>query len=191
MTNAHVVDLLASKQGRKWVFKLRAVPGIGYEDDPGPVPTPAYPFESVLGVHPKFDLALLKVTPPQGATPPEPLTLASDPPRKPKGRKVYVLGYPAEDPRNGAALLRSIFLNLYEVKRLQPGTILKVFDKESLLHHDCSTLGGNSGSCVLDLETNQVIGLHFAGSYLKYNRAVALWKLRKDPLLKKAKVRFD
>jgi V8-like Glu-specific endopeptidase len=56
--------------------------------------------------------------------------------------------------------------------------------------HDCSKLGGNSGSCVIDLETNQVIGLHFGGRYLGRNSAVALWELRDDRLLKKGRVNF-
>jgi hypothetical protein len=51
-------------------------------------------------------------------------------------------------------------------------------------------LGGNSGSCVVDLETNQVIGLHFAGQYMQYNEAVALWRLADDPLLGRAGVNF-
>ena len=61
---------------------------------------------------------------------------------------------------------------------------------EKLFKHDCSTLGGNSGSSVIDLETNQVIGLHFGGRYLQGNSAVALWELTNDRLLKKGKVQF-
>ena len=38
--------------------------------------------------------------------------------------------------------------------------------------HDCSTLGGNSGSVVLDLATGQAVGLHFAGRFLEANYAV-------------------
>ena len=30
--------------------------------------------------------------------------------------------------------------------------------------HDCTTLGGNSGSVVLDLTTGEAVGLHFAGA---------------------------
>jgi V8-like Glu-specific endopeptidase len=60
----------------------------------------------------------------------------------------------------------------------------------ALLEHDSSTLGGNSGSCVVDLETHQVIGLHFRGKYLESNTAVVLSKLINDPLVKKAKLPF-
>jgi endonuclease G, mitochondrial len=40
------------------------------------------------------------------------------------------------------------------------------------LTHDCSTLGGNSGSVVLSLDTGQAVGLHFAGRFLEANFAV-------------------
>jgi hypothetical protein len=38
--------------------------------------------------------------------------------------------------------------------------------------HDCTTLGGNSGSVVLDVKTGEAVGLHFAGLYRESNRAV-------------------
>ena len=55
--------------------------------------------------------------------------------------------------------------------------------KGQLFQHDCSTLGGNSGSCVVDLDSEQVIGLHFQGTYLDANWAVTLAKLATDPLI--------
>jgi hypothetical protein len=86
--------------------------------------------------------------------------------------------------------MRSIFGDIFGVKRLQPGEIMAFFDDEGLFNHDCSTLGGNSGSCVVDLASHQVLGLHFQGYYLQYNQAVALWQLTADPLFKRARVRF-
>ena len=76
----------------------------------------------------------------------------------------------------------------FDVKRLQPGQHDRVLDGASALEHDCSTLGGNSGSPLVDLETNLVIGLHFGGTTRWANYAVALWKLVDDPLLKSAGV---
>jgi hypothetical protein len=121
-----------------------------------------------------------------------------------EGRNVYVLGYPAPDYRNDAATLRSIFGQRYFVKRLQPGAAMAPpagaiipmgpcssgAEPDDVMFHDASTLGGNSGSCVVDLDTNQVIGLHFAGLYMQYNEAVALWRLVDDPLLTDAGVNF-
>ena len=41
------------------------------------------------------------------------------------------------------------------------------------MRHDCSTLGGNSGSVVLSLATGDAVGLHFAGRFLEANFAVS------------------
>src|SRR5262249_57348585 len=38
--------------------------------------------------------------------------------------------------------------------------------------HDCTTLGGNSGSVVFDLKGGKAVGLHFAGLYQESNFAV-------------------
>jgi V8-like Glu-specific endopeptidase len=38
--------------------------------------------------------------------------------------------------------------------------------------HDCSTLGGNSGSPVFSMNRGEIIGLHSGGSYLWNNQAV-------------------
>ena len=76
------------------------------------------------------------------------------------------------------------------VKRLQPGRAVTYSAKFSALEHDCSTLGGNSGSPVVDLETHEVIGLHFGGRYGVGNYAVPLWMLTADPLLAKGEVNF-
>jgi hypothetical protein len=75
-------------------------------------------------------------------------------------------------------------------QRLQPGMMTRFHEHESRFDHDASTLGGNSGSAVVDLETHQVIGRHFRGRYMDLNCAVALWRLAGDPLLRRAGVQF-
>ena len=65
------------------------------------------------------------------------------------------------------------------------------FDRQvQAITHDCSTLGGNSGSAVIDLATGHVIGLHFAGAYLKANYAVASFDLAADKRVVDAGVNF-
>jgi endonuclease G len=84
---------------------------------------------------------------------------------------VAVIGYPARDSRiPDQQLTDEIFGNVYDKKRLAPGQ-LTGSDLTSL-HHDCSTLGGNSGSVVLSLETGEAVGLHFAGRFLRTNFGV-------------------
>jgi Trypsin-like peptidase domain len=116
---------------------------------------------------------------------------ASEPAHLPE-RDVYVVGYPALDTRrNEPAPIRRIFADIFDVKRLQPGRTVGYSTEYSAIQHDCSTLGGNSGSPVVDLETNQVIGLHFGGRYGVGNYAVALWQLAGDPLLRRGGLSFQ
>lgn len=193
MTNRHVaMEFCRWGQNGQWVFEPGIKPRIDYVEELSASGSAEFLLTEVIGIHETFDLALFRTadTSPQGAAQPEPLTIASDAFDPMVDRKVYVLGYPAWDGRrNDPEIMRRIFSNIYGVKRLQPGKITRL--QLSLLNHDCSTLGGNSGSCVVDLETNQVVGLHFAGRYLEANSAVALWTLTDDPLLKAAGVNFD
>ena len=100
---------------------------------------------------------------------PSPISLAEFTPQEKD--QVAVIGYPARDSRIPEQdLMLSIFGDIYNKKRLAPGQLIGVSPKEIL--HDCSTLGGNSGSVVLDLKTGTAVGLHFAGRFLQSNSAV-------------------
>jgi endonuclease G len=50
--------------------------------------------------------------------------------------------------------------------------VISMSAPKTIVGHDCSTLGGNSGSPVLALDTAEVVGLHFGGSFLWRNEAV-------------------
>ena len=182
MTNRHVAHTFADSAGGEWTFEPGMKAGVNYAEDPDTAEAPEFSVKRVVGVHPRFDMAILEVDAASGELP-SPVTIASEGPDSTEPHRVYAMGYPALDPRNGAEAMRVIFGDVYNVKRVQPGQVMSVAPEDGVFHHDCSTLGGNSGSCVVDLETNRVLGLHFSGKYLKYNRAVALWQLRKDPLL--------
>jgi hypothetical protein len=56
--------------------------------------------------------------------------------------------------------------------------------------HEASTLGGASGSAVVDLDTGHVIALHFGGAYLRANYAVPAWELSRDARVVDAGVNF-
>ena len=84
---------------------------------------------------------------------------------------VATVGYPAADSRIPEQdLMSRLFGDKYNVKRLAPGQVQRLSD--GLLLHDCTTLGGNSGSPVIDLTTGEVLGLHFSGVFLRENRGV-------------------
>jgi endonuclease G, mitochondrial len=89
------------------------------------------------------------------------------------GAFVAAIGYPKEDSARNPlpdAEMDKIFDDIYDVKRLQPGQIMKI--ETEILTHDCSTLGGNSGSVLLDLATGEAIGIHYGGEFLKGNWAI-------------------
>lgn len=194
MTNRHVAKEFCQMKSRKrWGFETGMMAHIDYVEEMGALNSAEFALTRVIGIHDVFDLALLRVErkSSSGLTRPKPLTISTTPPSQQQGCPVYCVGYPAWDGRrNDPDVMRKIFSNIFDVKRLQPGEIITVLDQEKLLLHDCSTLGGNSGSCVIDLESNQVVGLHFGGRYQQGNYAVALWQLVDDPLLKKAKLNF-
>jgi hypothetical protein len=203
---------------------------------------------SAAFVHPCYDVALLKVEPPNqtsdrrsppprkpssvgleqmvkptasqgvGASdekvdarePPQlpaPLTLAAAPPEPLFGRKVVVIGFPARDARNDPELTKKVFGDAFAVKAVQPGTLRGLaplelpqhgnpglsWDKLGALNltHDCSTLGGNSGSPVVDLETGHVLGIHYAGRFLQENLAVPAWELARDPHVRRHGILFN
>lgn len=193
MTNRHVaVEFARLKSGKTWEFQPGLKASIDYVEEFGAQIKAEFRITEIIGIHDEVDLALLRVA--RRGSPkakrPQPLSLAANPKLK-AGRQVYVVGYPAADSRrNDPVEMLRIFQNIFDVKRLQPGKVMKLVEGGKILNHDCSTLGGNSGSCVVDLETHQVVGLHFGGRYLVGNSAVVLSKLVKDPLVKKAKLEF-
>jgi endonuclease G len=94
------------------------------------------------------------------------------------GELVAVIGYPAADPyRNDPSAMDRYFRGLYDVKRFSPGRVTAAAADE-VLSHDCTTLGGNSGSPVISLDQRAAIGLHFAGEYGVANSAVRASTLR-------------
>lgn len=129
------------------VFKIRDV--LHIEDEDGP------------------DLAFLRVA---GAPRAQPIQLATAPAAV--RQQIAVIGYPARDSRiPDQDLMEDLFGDVYDCKRLAPGQIKHSGQEE--LQHDCSTLGGNSGSVVLDLATGKALGIHFAGRFLEANFAVS------------------
>lgn len=149
----------------------------------------------VVMIHPYWDMALLEVS---GLDPRlMPLTLLAGDLRDAPDREVLAIGYPAFDPdRNSVDDQDYVFKGIYEVKRAQPG-ILKGRElvgsfnhSVSAAVHDCSTLGGSSGSAIVDVATGQVLGLHFSGIYKEKNYAVPASELARDGHVIDAGVQF-
>src|SRR5262249_28818224 len=84
-----------------------------------------------------------------------------------------VVGYPARAPSSvipDQAWMDRLYAGHYDVKRIAPGKMGGL--SHGWTTHDCTTLGGNSGSVVLDMKSGKAVALHFAGQYMVENYAV-------------------
>ena len=195
MTNRHVAELFAQGLGTKRLFfRPGESAAIDFKREYQSTESFSLTVEKVLMIHPYWDMAILKI---KGLPPSvKPLTLAVNAPEELNGREVAVVGYPAKDLRNDSKVQEDIFKGVYNVKRLQPGLVrerkpCRSFGKTvSAMTHDCSTLGGNSGSVLIDTTNGDVVGLHFAGVYLEDNFAVPTFELARDSRVVDLGVKF-
>jgi len=196
MTNRHVARLFAEGVGTKRLSYRPGDAAVNFkreadmeEDDR----TAYFVVHKVMMIHPYWDMSLLFV---EGLEAYPPLNLSVLPPEELQNRDVVVVGYPARDDRSDLELQDVIFGRKYNVKRLQPGKLriresIRSFENVvNAVTHDSSTLGGNSGSAVIDVESGHVVGLHFAGEYLKANYAVPTYELARDRHVVRAELNF-
>ena len=196
MTNRHVAELFLDGYG---IGPITYKPGHSaivdfLEEHDNPDVFEIELADAVM-IHPYWDMALIKTKPlPESI---QPLTLSRSNVDDLLGDDVVVIGYPAYDARNGAAMQRKVFGDIFDVKRLMPGNLMGRSETSSFnrmvdaMTHDCSTLGGNSGSAVLNVRTGAVVGLHFAGRYLEANFAIASFDLASDPVVVEHGVQFE
>lgn len=196
MTNRHVAELFATGLGREDLhFRSDGRVEVDFKKETTEQERDDFQILKVLMIHPYWDMALLSIK--GSVANRQPLILAMEPPENLLDRKIAVIGYPAFDHRNNVDVQREVFNNRFSVKRMQPGLLkaratLRSFGKAvSTITHDSSTLGGNSGSAVIDGSTGKVVALHFAGIYLKENYGVSTADLAKDPRIVDAGVLFD
>jgi DNA/RNA endonuclease G (NUC1) len=176
VTNRHVAREFARRSGDGFTFKKGSddrpiSASIDFLEEVGRPQEFTFPIVEILHIEDDDgpDFALLRLKESGGHRLAAPIPLAASPAR-PK-QQVAVMGYPARDRRApDEQLVRSIFGDVYDKKRLAPGQVTEA--RADLFMHDCSTLGGNSGSVVLDLASGDAVGLHFAGRFLEANYAV-------------------
>lgn len=185
MTNRHVAEIFTQGIGTRELVYRTGAAAIDFAQEDTESTTTMLQVQSVRMVHPYWDMALLEVEGLPGDR--TPLRLSVTPPEELRNQPAVVIGYPAQDTRNDLAVQAQIFHNRFQIKRLQPGRIrdrLEVASFEQRVRcmtHDASTLGGNSGSAVIEVATGAVIGLHFGGKYLVTNYSVPMYELARDP----------
>lgn len=177
VTNRHVAELV-TESDRRGGFRFKAsLSGVPYEarvdyneEHRSRKPREANLIIKFLSATTHPDIALFEVESPDGFRLPPPIELATKPVKT--GLQIGVVGYPADDPdRNDPGRIRDYFGNIFDVKRFAPGEVSQAA-ANGILMHDATTLGGNSGSVVFNLETGKAIGLHFAGTFLEGNFAL-------------------
>lgn len=193
VTNRHIAESFAESNGQGgWRFKTErrnqakpALVFVNFHQYHCQIDPLKYAVTSVVHIEPEPgpDIALLEVKSLDNNKHPA-LRLARVPLKdsEMKDRKVYIAGYPFDDPAVPEEVVQKLFFGITGVKRLQPGTLKESHPIDRLVH-DCSTLTGNSGSSVTDIQTGAVIGIHYYGDPAPpyYNQAVPAWKLWEIP----------
>jgi endonuclease G len=162
LTNHHVVSALS--HGADEIDAGMAVIRF-YQEYEGPEPVPSCSVLKVAAIHPSLDMALLQIEVPDTRP-----VLRFETGALPAHLMLGTIGYPYKDDRN-PLFVEAIYQDKYGVKRGAVGELIAA--RGDTIFHDCSTLGGNSGSPVLALESAAVVGLHFAGDFMYRNGAVA------------------
>ncbi|MDP9999741.1 DNA/RNA non-specific endonuclease [Pseudarthrobacter sulfonivorans] len=175
VTNRHVAAEFGRHDGTSFVFKQgssgsRMNASIDFLEEIGGTRDRTFRLDRILHIEDADgpDVAFVSVRPTREHSLATPIGLST---HSEDNEMVAVIGYPARDSRiPDQQLMDEIFGNVYNKKRLAPGQLIG--SDPTSVRHDCSTLGGNSGSVVLSLKTGEAVGLHFAGRFLRSNFAV-------------------
>ncbi|WP_430421389.1 phospholipase D-like domain-containing protein [Methylibium petroleiphilum] len=185
VTNRHVAELMVRADGQQFVFrpgrfgeKLQV--SMDYRREHAIAGTAVAQIKRVIWIEPdskKADIAFLEVGTANDNIQRGHVDLAlkdavdTDP--------VAVIGYPARAPSHiipNQAWMERIYGGTYDIKRVAPGLMGPT--SRGWATHDCTTLGGNSGSVVVNMNTGKAVALHFAGLYMVENYAVPASAIR-------------
>lgn len=177
ITNRHVAEIFCRKSSNSFLYRKNPFgekydPSIDFREEIGSDKSDAHELLEVLHIEPAngHDLAVLRVKWGNNNDKRESLKLADI---IAKDKTIATIGYPARDSRTTIHEdQQRIFSNIFNKKRMALGEVTLVSNDKGMLIHDCCTLGGNSGSPIIDLESKEVLGLHFAGRELHGNYAV-------------------
>ena len=177
------IDFSDDARGGPTAFRIKSI------IDAGKQPISDLPVEFT-----KLDMALLEVETSNaaGRALPSRIQLEADPDRVRHNLRIFTVGYPARPqvlPTDASGAirmdvvtrLRAIYGTKYGIKYFSPGIVSTLLGQVEgdgrswVFNHDATTLGGNSGSAAFDLDgTIAIVGLHFAGDWLRANHAHAV-----------------
>jgi Trypsin-like peptidase domain len=206
MTNAHVID--GAKQ-HGWSSQHEIKLACDFARDTFEVSDQFLSLSSEYDIHLQYDIALVYISSEQlelTGMSLLPLLIAEKPPDSIPELEIGVIGHPSFDSNRDPFPKYFGFGDEFGVKRFSPGFIRNIEKRNWRSHdvevflHDATTLSGSSGSCILDLKSMNVVGLHFGGWPMQRQRieigdkdlvaqlflangAAPLWRLRNDPLL--------
>jgi glutamyl endopeptidase len=153
----------------------------------------------IRAFHKLLDMALLDIT---GVADSKGLVLRihAAPPASLVRHPIYLAGYPGVSPPYGVSpqVAKLLFPDAISsgLKRVSPGQLVALVEDLPIAankprgSHDGSTLGGSSGSPVIDFDNHRVVALHYAGQYGVANFAVPLWLVKDDPFFTSNGIEF-
>ena len=176
VTNRHVLQKIACRNDEKGKWEFFGGASVDFVKEYGSTDSDSVEFVSVVFAGPNAvrlqidhqinDIAIFELNL-KPKTLIRPFKLRSFAPRE--DIEIYTIGYPSMPDIRDYPLdvLDSLFEKGFDVKRLAPG---KLMGKEASLPewsfcHDATTLGGNSGSVVMEIGKEDVVaGLHYGGA---------------------------
>ncbi|WTW98962.1 serine protease [Streptomycetaceae bacterium NBC_01309] len=179
VTNRHVADQIAAAHASGFAFRRtaggrRVHASLDWLREYGNPEESRFRVTEVVWMEPdaSLDVALLRISPTgeDGEAAPAPIALMTEPAAV--GDWVAVTGYPSHDSRADLEDQQRIFDGIYNHKRLAAGRITAL-ERDELVHHDATTLIGNSGSALVHLASGKAAALHFDGLADERNRAVS------------------
>lgn len=188
VTNHHVAIGFADYAGPTETFIRDAnAPRINFlreKDNLDPDEGSTHAIIEVLLARPEFDFAVLRIA--DAPRTRSPLVLCALPPEALPSRRCALVGYPKLNEKEDVTVQKDM-IETFDVKHVSPGLLTTIrqhrndFNKtHRTIGHDLSSLTGNSGSPVVDLETGEVLAVHFNGKIDNNNLAILSVDLLSD-----------
>jgi endonuclease G, mitochondrial len=189
ITNRHVAKVFSELRGGRWQLRPGVDVRADFAEELGSTEALEYLIASIFSIEQaeNVDMALMKL----GRAAGRQLNLQPVPldDRLSAVEYLGIVGYPAKDLRNNPRdSFNRYFGDTFEVKRFAPGKVMDANHKPEVFTHNCTTLGGNSGSVVFDVASGNAIGLHFGGNAQVQNYAVKAMAIKQALVARRVRI---